>query len=255
MTYKTVPDHPFKASAFLVFADIEEACDATSALRANTTVDAVEIFDRRSLRLSAESAEMVELAPEIVGLPEDEEAAALLIECRGEDADTLAANIDAVCGALTDSKVPVLSSDGYSPTAFRHDPKDFNVYWDMRKGLIPIVGGARETGSSMLLEDVACRVDRLGKMSKDLVAIFKKHGYPDACLMGHALEGNLHLIFNQSFKEPHEVRRESRPFRRESRPFFSPPSSLLSALLPYFATPPSSLHPCFSTLPLFFVHR
>lgn len=33
--------------------------------------------------------------------------------------------------------------------AFQKDPKDFNVYWDVRKGLIPIVGGARETGQSL----------------------------------------------------------------------------------------------------------
>lgn len=29
---------------------------------------------------------------------------------------------------------------------FKHDVKDYKVYWDVRKGLIPIVGGARETG-------------------------------------------------------------------------------------------------------------
>jgi len=29
---------------------------------------------------------------------------------------------------------------------FKMDKKDYNVYWDVRKGLIPIVGGARETG-------------------------------------------------------------------------------------------------------------
>ena len=29
---------------------------------------------------------------------------------------------------------------------FMLDKKDYNVYWDVRKGLIPIVGGARETG-------------------------------------------------------------------------------------------------------------
>ena len=40
VTYNTVPDHPHKASAFLVFSDIEEACDATSALREHTSVDA-----------------------------------------------------------------------------------------------------------------------------------------------------------------------------------------------------------------------
>lgn len=26
---------------------------------------------------------------------------------------------------------------------FKKDPKDFNVYWDVRKGLIPIVGGGK----------------------------------------------------------------------------------------------------------------
>ena len=29
---------------------------------------------------------------------------------------------------------------------FKKDPKDYNVYWDVRKGLIPIVGAAREPG-------------------------------------------------------------------------------------------------------------
>jgi D-lactate dehydrogenase len=31
---------------------------------------------------------------------------------------------------------------------FKMDKKDYNVYWDVRKGLIPIVGGARETGDA-----------------------------------------------------------------------------------------------------------
>ena len=31
---------------------------------------------------------------------------------------------------------------------FKKDPKDYGVYWDVRKGLIPIVGAARETGAS-----------------------------------------------------------------------------------------------------------
>ena len=97
----------------------------------------------------------------------------------------------------------------------------------------------------MLLEDVACSTEKLGQMSKDLIGIFKKYGYHDACLMGHALEGNprltsgfvsassfqlpassfqlltassyyelrhalegnLHLIFNQSFKSEEELKR------------------------------------------------
>ena len=32
---------------------------------------------------------------------------------------------------------------------FRHEPKDYGVFWDTRKGLIPIVGGAREVGECL----------------------------------------------------------------------------------------------------------
>ena len=41
-------------------------------------------------------------------------------------------------------KVHPMSLDTYE---FKLDKKDYNVYWDVRKGLIPIVGGARETGN------------------------------------------------------------------------------------------------------------
>ena len=33
---------------------------------------------------------------------------------------------------------------------FKHDKRDYNVYWDVRKGLIPIVGAAREAGAPWL---------------------------------------------------------------------------------------------------------
>ena len=38
---------------------------------------------------------------------------------------------------------------------------------------------------------------RLGQMTIDLMDMFKRHGYDDAFLFGHALEGNLHLVFSQ----------------------------------------------------------
>lgn len=52
-------------------------------------------------------------------------------------------------------------------------------------------------GTSMLIEDVACPVDKLGDMTQDLVDMFQKFGYKDASCFGHALEGNLHLVFSQ----------------------------------------------------------
>ena len=41
---------------------------------------------------------------------------------------------------------------------FKRESKDYSVYWDVRKGLIPIVGGARETGTpqlALLLSDAS----------------------------------------------------------------------------------------------------
>jgi D-lactate dehydrogenase len=34
-------------------------------------------------------------------------------------------------------------------------------------------------------------------MTVDLMDMFQRHGYEDAFLFGHALEGNLHLVFSQ----------------------------------------------------------
>ncbi len=52
-------------------------------------------------------------------------------------------------------------------------------------------------GTSMLIEDVACPVDKLADMTVDLVDMFQRFGYKDASCFGHALEGNLHLVFSQ----------------------------------------------------------
>lgn len=71
------------------------------------------------------------------------------------------------------------------------------TFWDVRKGLIPIVGAAREPGTSMLIEDVACPVDKLADMMIDLIDMFQRYDYQDASCFGHALEGNLHLVFSQ----------------------------------------------------------
>ena len=58
--------------------------------------------------------------------------------------------INEVNSALTDSKLPFgAHSDqlkGLDNYPFREDPAESKVFWDVRKGLIPIVGGGREAG-------------------------------------------------------------------------------------------------------------
>lgn len=212
VTYNTVPEWPNKASAFIVFPHVRDACRAASILRDNTTVDAVEMFDRACLRECEGHEKMVKLVPCVKG--SDEMAAALLIECRGQTPEALESRIQEVTLALEKSGDLAFGAQASDPKKvrdfeFSHDPEVYNVYWDVRKGLIPMVGGARETGTSMLIEDVACPVSNLADMTIDLQAMFKKHGYTDASCFGHALEGNLHLVFSQGFRDRDEVQRFS----------------------------------------------
>lgn len=45
---------------------------------------------------------------------------------------------------------------GLETYEFKKSPEDYNVYWDVRKGLIPIVGAARETGGNLSSSALHC---------------------------------------------------------------------------------------------------
>ena len=124
----------------------------------------------------------------------------------------------------------------------------------MRKGLIPIIGASRVPGTSLLIEDVACpvralssphvmmtvtfrvvrtaplllthdaprlssrqQVPDLADMNVELIDMFKRFGYDDACVMGHAMEGNMHLLFSQGFRTEADVTRYDEMMREMAR--------------------------------------
>lgn len=205
-TYNTVIDHPHKASAFIVFKDVKEACRAAAVLRRETKVDAVELFDRASLTQCEGHEQIIGLVPTIADAPRT--GAALLIECRGATDEELNAGIKAVTDAIDGAGMEYLN-DRESTYPFMKDEAVYKVYWDVRKGLIPLVGSSRQAGTSVLIEDVACEVDKLGDMTQDLIDMFERFGYDDASCMGHALEGNLHLVFSQGFRNDEEVKKYS----------------------------------------------
>ena len=194
ITYRTVPDHPHKATALILFPDIRTACEATTLLR-NCPVSAVEIMDRAGLR-------SVEDKP---GLPLDLKnldppVAALLVETRGETPEELDRHLGATTRSLAD--LPTVE-----PVAFTRDPAEQLRLWNIRKGLFPSIGAIREIGTTVIIEDVAFPIDRLAEATLQLQQLFRKHRYSEAIIFGHALEGNLHFVFTQDFNRPEEVRR------------------------------------------------
>lgn len=68
----------------------------------------------------------------------------------------------------------------------------------------------RRTGTTVLIEDVAFPIESLANATLDLQAILRHHGYSEAIIFGHALEGNLHFVFTQDFGDQAEVNRYAR---------------------------------------------
>ncbi|MDE1150386.1 MAG: FAD-binding and (Fe-S)-binding domain-containing protein [Azospirillaceae bacterium] len=197
VTYRTVPELADKASALLLFPDIVEAGRAACLLNGGP-VAAVELMDRSSLRCAKGQP----------GLPDEvhamgDEVASLLVETRAESPEKLAENIRAITDLL--GGVTLIR-----PPAFTTDPVEYGKLWKIRKGLIPTVGAVRQTGTSVIIEDVAFRIEDLADACRDMRALFDRHGYPDAILMGHALAGNLHFVFAQDFSTREEIDRHAR---------------------------------------------
>ena len=198
---ETISDYPYKSSAFLYFENIYSACQAIEPL-ALTGAEAVELMDRASLR----SIENVKGVPSILKtLPDG--AAALLIEYQANNAEELQAKIDSL--SPYSSQFLLLE-----PIQFTTDPTTQAFYWKLRKGMFPAVGAVRASGTTVILEDVAVPVAKLGDAILDLHVLFEKYNYDNAIIFGHAKDGNIHFVVTQSFNSPSEVDRYDR-FLRE----------------------------------------
>ncbi|MCU7845975.1 MAG: FAD-binding oxidoreductase [Candidatus Thiodiazotropha sp. (ex Monitilora ramsayi)] len=194
ITYRTVPEHPFKASALVFFEDVAKACIAVSRLKSEP-VDAVEIMDRAALRSVEDQAGM---PPELSSLPGS--AAALLIETRADSMNGLSGNINHILSALK-------TVETLGEVEFTDVPAEYARLWKIRKGMFPSVGAVRKTGTTVVIEDIAFPVPRLAEGTVELQCLFTKHGYHNAIIFGHALEGNLHFVITPDFGDAKEIER------------------------------------------------
>ena len=199
ITYHTVPDHPHKASCLALFDELDAACRAVSALKAQGAVDAVELVDRLSLLAVQNKSGL----PTFLYGDQAPRAAALLIETRGASPTELAERCADVQATLTLAG-PAANS------GFSTDAAVCETYWAVRKGLFPAVGAQRPVGTTCVIEDVAFPVEQLTEGVLRLRALLEQHGYTEGLIFGHALEGNLHFVFAPGFDSDAEVQRYSR---------------------------------------------
>ncbi|MBL4826946.1 MAG: FAD-binding oxidoreductase [Spongiibacteraceae bacterium] len=190
----TVPDHPYKAAALWLFNSVTDAARAVGVLKGQW-VEAVELMDHHCLHSVKER------------LPDHYQSfvhhkagdiAALLVVVRGETKAALVNRIE---------QIPSTFSGLLSPATFSVDPKEYDALWRIRKSILPIVGAKRPAGTTVIIEDVAFPVENLAEAVAELQTLFERCGYRDAVIFGHALAGNLHIVFTQSFANETQVQR------------------------------------------------
>ncbi len=190
----TLPDLPHKLTGLLYFDSPQTACASIFSLK-NTGAAALEFMDRKSLR-SIEN---------VIGVPYqiknlNEQGSAILTEYQAATEKEL---IDLYNAALPEiNKLPLLHAPEFTKNA-----DEQALLWKVRKGLYPSIAVARKSGTSMMSEDIAFPVERLGEAVVDVQNLFDKYNYPEGIVFGHAKDGNLHFLISQRFDSPAEIER------------------------------------------------
>ena len=229
VTMKTLYDYKYKASAMVYFLTMKESCEAVVAMKKlksgdedlkmsaeNLMVKSAEMLDYKSLS-SVDDPVYLQYkkdvdAGKIAGVePGDyHNLTAILTETKGITHEQLLEKIEKIKECLGQFSL-------YIPAEFTEDPAVYGKYWAIRSGIFPSVGGTRPVGTSCLIEDVAFHIEDLPEATVKLQKLIADHGYSDACIYGHAFEGNYHFILNQSFKSESEVKRYEEMMRDVAR--------------------------------------
>ena len=225
VTMKTLRDYQYKASAMVYFLTMKESCEAVVAMKKLKAGD--EDLQMSAEQLMVKSAEMLDYMslnsvddPVFLQYKQDVDAGriegvepgdyhnltAILTETKGITHEQLLEKIAAIKECLAQFRL-------YIPAEFTEAPAVYGKYWGIRSGIFPSVGGTRPVGTSCLIEDVAFPIESLPEATVKLQKLIADHGYDDACIYGHAFEGNYHFILNQSFADEHEVARYAEMMR------------------------------------------
>lgn len=187
-TVATAHLYPYSASAMLYFESLAEASRCVVDLKKDAPVFSCEMLDTKSLNSVNDTTGN--------GLT------ALLIDTKADSPEELKANIDKITQCLDNFHL-------FVPASFSSDPAVTDKWWNLRSGVFPAVGGTRQPGTTALIEDIAFHIEDLPRATVELDALIRECGYEDACIYGHALEGNYHFIIAQAFKTPEDIRKYS----------------------------------------------
>ena len=188
-TFRTIPLKPFAATNLLVFNSLAAANASLTAL-VESGAAAIELLDKTSLQVAQrEERAMAEMKALSI-----ENQAALIVEYQELTEDALHQRISAAEKIISGLSLatPAIAAETLSRR---------NDLWHIRKGLYATVAGARQAGTTALLEDIAVPVSELAATCESLISLFDKFNYHDSVIFGHAKDGNIHFMLNEDFRE------------------------------------------------------
>ncbi|MGV8848967.1 MAG: FAD-binding and (Fe-S)-binding domain-containing protein [Propionibacteriaceae bacterium] len=194
-TFRTIPLRTHVNTALIVFDDLYVANRTLPDLVA-TGAATLELMDATSLRVGQAFPE----TPAMIKALKVDTQAALLVEYQATSAAELAELAAAARPAL--DRLPA-----NAPVELTDDAKLRADLWTLRKGLYTSVAGARQSGTTALLEDVVVPVGKLADTCVELSGLFDKYAYANSVIFGHAKDGNIHFMLTDRFEDAEQLRR------------------------------------------------
>ncbi len=192
--FETVRFGPHASVALALFENIDAAAEVVTPL-VRSGASATELMFAPTLLAAAHN---------MPGTPERwkslaPESAALLVEYRADDADSLddpeRHGLEILQGA-----------EPIDPPRFSRDHAEIEMLWHVREGIQGLVAAYRPRGVSLIIEDVCVPPARIAEACRDLQALLAKHGFLPG-LAGHASAGNLHFLLTPNFGERGDLER------------------------------------------------
>ena len=197
IVYNTVEDVPYKGCGLMFFSTLNDASLAVVALAnmGREKVIAAEMMDYQSLR----AVQSLENVPEFVReVPEG--TSAILFQTESYSKETVDENLAFIKEQLKDIPTAI-------PSLYSQDPKEYDSWWAIRKGILPIVGGQRRKGTTVITEDVCFQIEDFTKGIEMLTELFHIYDFVDGgVIFGHALSGNVHFNITPDFNDPKDTK-------------------------------------------------
>lgn len=197
IVYNTVEDVPYKGCGLMFFKTLNDASLAVVALAnmGRDKVVAAEMMDYQSLK----AVQSLDNVPEFVReVPEG--TSAILFQTESYSKEIVDENLAFIKDKLKDIPTAI-------PSLYSQEAKEYDSWWAIRKGILPIVGGQRRKGTTVITEDVCFQIEDFTKGIEMLTELFHKYDFVDGgVIFGHALSGNVHFNITPDFSDPKDTK-------------------------------------------------